>query len=248
MPTPQPRQRPSPDTTKQTAQTTADTTPTDHQQPSDPNAPQRGSSTLVKWLADLLPDSPREKQRKIVNLILSEDPDLRREAILLLASDAPATWKTTPKILENRATGDPDPQVRAAAVQVYAKLIESPQALELLKKTAKDRDRLVRCETILALKERPCPDAQQTLLLLLENDPEPVLRALAAQALANFPDKQVVRALIAVVDDDYFALAYRARKSLNTLTGRDFDYDPTRWNQWYFDTENVVCPTPSDNN
>ena len=214
----------------------------------EPNDPGTGRNPLINWLARLLPDSPREKQRNITTLLLSEDADLRRQGILTLADKQPASWKSTPKILANRALGDPDPQVRAAAVQVYAKITPPGEdASELLTQTAQDRDRLVRCETIIALTDRTDPASQKTLLLLLEHDPEPALRALVAQALANFPDKQVVRALIAVLDDDSFPLAYRARESLKILTAQDFAYDSAAWNQWYFAADHVLAPTPIKN-
>jgi HEAT repeat protein len=198
-----------------------------------------GQSPVSALLAKLVGGSSAEKREKLINDLLSPDADVRREAVLKLGQGEAARWDVTPKILKNRALGDESPLVRAAAVQVYAQLIESEELPEVLSKAADDIDMRVRMEAAAALSNRWDTQSMEILLKLLENDEETAIRTQAAGGLVNFRDRKSVRGLTEALDDDEFSVSYRARQSLMELTGQDFGYDRQAWQEWFYATEKV---------
>jgi len=192
--------------------------------PGDPANP------LAALLARLLPKSTAAKRQELLNKLSSPDADLRRQGVVLLGQDKSADPDVAGKILTILAAGDVDPQVRAAAVEVHTRLNpDSPNLPELLAKAARDASPLVREEAIRALARRGDPDSLTLLAAILGQDPQENLRAAAAVALANYRSAKAIQSLINALDDEAFHVVYRARQSLQTLSGRDLGYDPAAW-------------------
>jgi HEAT repeat protein len=195
------------------------------------------SSPLVKLIQKLLPEDPAQKQQRLLNNLSSPDADLRREGVLMLGEGEPAAWDVTLEILALMSKGDSEPQVRAAAVRVHTKLDQSETLCDVLRRAARDRSPLVRRECIEALRDRHDEESLEVLLGLLAQDPEESLRAAAAVALANYRYRKAVLGLAAALDDDEFAVLYRSRQSLKKLTGKDFQYDRSEWEDWIYSAD-----------
>ncbi len=198
---------------------------------------ENNGSPVTKLIQKLLPEDPTQKQQRLLKNLSSPDADLRREGVLMLGKGESATWDVTLEILALMSKGDSEAQVRAAAVQVYAKLDQSEGLSDVLTRAARDRSALVRRECIEALRERNDEDSMEVLLHLLAHDPEDSLRAEAAAALAHYRYRKAVLGLAAALDDDEFAVLYRSRQSLKKLTGKDFAYDRSEWENWIYSAE-----------
>lgn len=198
------------------------------------------SGPVAKLIQKLLPEDPSQKQQRLLNNLSSPDADLRREGVLMLGEGEPAGWEVTLEILALMSKGDSEPQVRAAAVQVYSKLDQSETLCDVLTRAARDRSPLVRRECIEALRDRNDEESMDVLLGLLAHDPEDSLRAEAAVALANYRYRKAVLGLAAALDDDEFAVLYRSRQSLGKLTGKDFQYDRSEWENWIYSAEDPL--------
>jgi len=194
-------------------------------------------SPLAKLIQKLLPEDPAQKQQRLMQNLSSPDADLRREGVLMLGEGEPAAWDATLEILALMSKGDTEPQVRAAAVQVHTKLDQSETLSDVLRRAARDRSPLVRREGIEALRDRNDEESMEVLLDLLAHDPEGSLRAEAAVALANYRFRKAVLGLAAALDDDEFAVLYRSRQSLGKLTGKDFQYDRSEWEDWIYSAD-----------
>jgi HEAT repeat protein len=189
---------------------------------------------ITKLIQKLLPEDPAQKRQRLLQNLSSPDADLRREGVLMLAEDEPSTWDVTLDILALMSKGDSEPQVRAAAVQVHSKLDQSETLSDVLPRAARDRSPLVRRECIKALRTRNDEESLEVLLNFLANDPEGSLRAEAAVALENYRYRKAVLGLAAALDDDEFAVIFRSRQSLLILTGKDFQYDRSEWEDWIY--------------
>ena len=195
---------------------------------------------IAKLIQKLLPEDPAQKRQRLLQNLSSPDADLRREGVLMLGAGESADWDVTMEILALMSKGDTEPQVRAAAVQVHAKLDQSEKLSDVLTRAARDRSPLVRRECIGALRTRNDEESLEVLLNLLAHDPEGSLRAEAAVALANYRYRKAVLSLAAALDDDEFAVLYRSRQSLGKLTGKDFLYDRSDWEDWIYSPDDPL--------
>ena len=200
-------------------------------------AVENDGNPLAKLIQKLLPEDPAQKQQRLMQNLSSPDADLRREGVLMLGEGEPATWEVTLEILALMSKGDTEPQVRAAAVQVHTKLDQSETLCDVLRRAARDRSPLVRRECTEALRDRNDEESMEVLLDLLAHDPEGSLRAEAAVALVNYRYRKAVLGLAAALDDDKFAVLYRSRGSLGKLTGKDFQYDRSEWEDWIYSAD-----------
>jgi HEAT repeat protein len=193
-----------------------------------------GRSPVVAWLAKLFPESPAEKRQKLLSKLSSPDADLRREGVLMLGEGESANWKVTIEILTIMAQGDMEEQVRAAAVQVFAKLYKSEKLPEVLIKSSRDRSVLVRRECVLALERRGDEESMDVLLNMLGRDADEGIRSEAARALGNYRFRKAIQGLLGGLDDDEFGVRYRSGESLRKLTGKDFGSDQQAWRDWFY--------------
>lgn len=190
-----------------------------------------------KMIRKLLPESPAQRRRKLLGNLSSHDADRRREGVIMLGGEEPASWEVTPKILGIMAKGDNDPQVRAAAVSVLAGISTAPNMMAVLEDTIEDDSAQVRLESILALEsldERiDQQQAAQWLIDRLESDEDIAVRTRAAEVLRYYPQRKAALALIDVLDHHEFGIAFRARESLEKMTGQSrYGYHQKRWREW----------------
>ncbi|MBN1845810.1 MAG: HEAT repeat domain-containing protein [Sedimentisphaerales bacterium] len=194
------------------------------------------SNPLASLIQKLLPEDPAVKRQRLLQYLGSPDPDLRRQGVLELAEGEASGWDVTTDILALMAKGDAEPQVRAAAVQVYARRDASQILPDVLAQAAQDISPLVRREALGALENRRDNKSLTVLLDRLANDSDPAIRSESAKVLAGFRDRRAVAGLIAALEDEEFRVQYRARESLETLTGRAYGYNPSDWENWFYDT------------
>ena len=199
--------------------------------PSTP-AEQKNESPVIAMIRKIMPESPQAKRKKLMDRLASSDADQRREGVLMLADKEPAQWDVTPRILSIMAQGDPNPQVRTAAVNVLAQLDRPEELMTTLSATSRDESPQVRMETLRVLADQNNTEASAILLERLQKDPDASIRSEAAQQLSRFPQNNVISALISALSDDEFAVTYEARHSLKTITGEDFNYDAGAWRNY----------------
>ncbi len=63
------------------------------------------------------------------------------------------------------------------------------------------------------------------------------VRVAAADALRNFPTRDVAKALTDSLRDKDFEVSWQARKSLVLMTGHDFKYDQGSWRDYFSKTD-----------
>lgn len=209
--------------------------------PPSSSAEEETESPIISSIRKLLPESPQQRRRKLMERLANPDADQRREGVLMLGEKEPSQWDVTPRILSIMAQGDPNPQVRATAVSVLGQLDRPEEMIATLTATARDDSPEVRRETLRALADQDNPKISAILLERLQKDHESSLRSEAARQLARFPQNDVINALIAALADEEFSVTYEARHSLATITGEDFGYDPGAW-RGYIKTRSPVMP------
>ena len=131
-------------------------------------------------------------------------------------------------IWANNARNDPDYTVRAASVRVLNRCRDAAHA-SVYVAALNEQQPLVRLEAVKALANVPDPDAVPALLDLLQHDVSRDVRIASADALRCYKTDEVAHALILVLDDYDFGVAWQARQSLRLMTARDFQYNETQW-------------------
>lgn len=174
----------------------------------------------------------------------ADDSDRRREGVTLLSD---RSWGLEEPYIEGYATllrTDTDPRVRSAAVRALGKA-EDPAYLEDVINALDDPDEQVRRDAAAALDTLTGEEAVEPLRRRAENDESDDVRAACAKALRYYRRPEVVRTLIARLDDDAFCVRYCARRSLTELTGRDLGYDRDAWNEVGVDSLLVSADAPA---
>ncbi len=169
-----------------------------------------------------------------------DDPDKRRESIILLAN---ASWGGEEPYVKayRELVSDPDPTVRAAAVSALGRHGEPADATRLTERLADDDSKIVRWEAARALRKIHTPAAIDPLIRALDDDADADVRMTAAHALAQYPRREVFDALVGALNDQNFAVVCAAHESLKTLTGRDLPDRTAAWWQWAQERENLFA-------
>jgi hypothetical protein len=137
-------------------------------------------------------------------------------------------------------SSDADPVVRASAIRGLA-IHGSPDHVPILVKALKDSDTQVRLEAARGLQRLHSSVAVDALLTAMREpdsreiaggESEPVVRAEAAGALAQYREPRVLQSLNAGLDDNDLAVNRACLASLRTLTGQDFALDRQAWLSW----------------
>lgn len=174
------------------------------------------------------------------------DADKRYRGTNLLAN-APFAGEAVYIDLFIANASDEDPAVRSAAVRGLANHGSTEHA-PLLAERLRDPDKLVRIEAARALQRIHNPVVVETLLIAVKEgdldadaEPDPQVRAQAADALGQYAENRVVRGLMATLTDSNFLVISRARQSLRTLTGQDFGFDHKAWIAWEKETKDLFA-------
>ena len=167
------------------------------------------------------------------------DADRRRRGTLLLAS-APFAGEDLYLRLFIDYLQDAESNVRSAAAQGLG-AHGRPEHARLLVPLLSDPERSVRLAAASALQRLHDPFVVDALLRSLTPSREASfeVRAEVAEALGQYAERRVVRALILALDDEDPAVNNRARRSLRTLTGNDLGPSPRHWLDW-----NDTTPDP----
>jgi len=171
-----------------------------------------------------------------VTLAVDEyDPDKRYRGLRLL-NRAPFAGEDVYVELFVDSMDEPDARVRAAAAAAIANHGE-PRHVPLLVKALKDKDPIVRIEAVRGLQRIHNPVAVDPLLETIKraDEPDSSIRAEAANALGQYPERRVAQALIATLAERSLAVNLNALQSLRTLTGEDFGMDRAAWTRWLDD-------------
>jgi hypothetical protein len=157
-----------------------------------------------------------------------KSPDHRREGIMELVQNRFARRAPYTRRYEQIGTRDPEYTVRAAAIRAL-NYSRNPDAVDLYVAGLDDDEAPVRIESAKALSNIPTPKGMAKLIAHLQKDDSKDMRIACADALRNYKQLDVARALTAVMNERDFSVAWQARQSLILMTGRDFRYDEAAW-------------------
>jgi hypothetical protein len=159
-------------------------------------------------------------------------PDNRRVGIAYLAEQDFAHSSFYTDRYRQIFLTDEDPLVRAMALRALTASRDAT-ASDLYIKALADAEPLIRLEGAKALVRMPNPEATDALLKVLNGSEEDMdLRIAAAGALKHYPRADVARALVIVLDERAFGIAWQARRSLQRITGVDHGYDNAAWGEY----------------
>ncbi|MEM8495313.1 MAG: HEAT repeat domain-containing protein [Planctomycetota bacterium] len=184
-------------------------------------------SVLVALAENLGGPTPGQAARQAFD---REDPDRRRRAIALLSS---ADWGGEDRYLAvyRLILTDPDPTVRAACVAALGRHGDAGDALLIANQFAAD-EAFLRWESAKALRQLHNPLVVPRLIAVLQTDEDPDTRMAAAEALGQYPRRDVFDALVSSLTEPEYGIAHAAHRSLETLTGHDAGQEPTDWHSW----------------
>lgn len=193
-----------------------------------------GCDTVTSDLSDIagafVPTSPGEAARMAVD---QNDPDRRREGLILLAG---AYFGGEPRYVDlyrEYAEHDGDPIARAVAIRSLARHGTAEDA-GILAANLEHENAQVRREAARGLQRLHDPAVVPALLRVLADEEEQGdVREAVARGLGQYPQDRVFQALVAALDARELAVNVAARHSLRDLTGEDFDDDAAAWLRWY---------------
>ena len=137
---------------------------------------------------------------------------------------------------------DPDSGVRAASVRALGRHGD-PEHVGLIIKALSDEDDTVRIEAARALQRVHSDQAIEPLIKAIneENEKNVDVRAVAADALGQYRENEVVQALISALRDSRLVVNNRVQHSLLMLTGQNFGVDRRAWIDWYNETDDLFA-------
>jgi hypothetical protein len=163
-------------------------------------------------------------------------PDNRRVGILRL-SDYSFARKGPSLLVYARQARDEDYTVRSAAIRALNRCrAAAPNDISLYVKNLEDSEPLVRLQAADALGNIPDPSTVNDLIDHMRNDISPDVKIACADALRNFHQGEVISALVDMLDDRNFAIAWQARQSLALISGQDYRYDKQAWLGYFAQT------------
>jgi hypothetical protein len=164
-------------------------------------------------------------------------PDKRRQGIMYLSK---RTWGREPPYTDYYAEmvrSDTEPLVRAIALRALNRA-RATDRTALYIKALDDRHELVRLEAAKALANMPAPEALESLIKRIRDEEEQIdVRIACADALRHYKRSDAAQALIAMLRQREFGLAWQARWTLRLMTGKDFGYEPAAWLRYLTDTD-----------
>jgi hypothetical protein len=168
-------------------------------------------------------------QRAANDMLDENSADKRRYGVLRLAEEEYARQGVSEHdFWASLAEHDPDYTVRAAGIRALNWSRDNQHNLVFIN-GLKDEQPLVRLEAAKALANIPDARAVDPLMERMQQDVSRDVRIAAADALRCYKTQEVAHALINVLGDDDFAVAWQARQSLRLMTAYDFHYDERAW-------------------
>jgi HEAT repeat protein len=171
-----------------------------------------------------------EKEESPVATRADRIQDLRQLAKRLPGSDA-AKREQVALELGKTIRDESDPLVRAQILRTIA-LCQTPVSDAVLRAGVQDSDARVRIAACDGLARRGGTEAVSVLGGVLTSDTNIDVRIAAARGLGELKDPGAVDALAIALDDTNPALQYRAVKSLEQSTGRNYGNDVEAWRQF----------------
>jgi hypothetical protein len=176
---------------------------------------------------------------KYAKNLFDHNPDIRREAIYTLSDFGFGRKEPYTKYYAHMAESDVDATVRTAAVRALNHARDASFTTVYINALS-DGSEWVRLEAAKALANIPDPKAVPQLMKLLADEKQSRdIRIACADALREYKQSDVAQALIRVLADRDFGVAWQARLSLNLMTAQDFGYDQSKWLNYLTGT-----PTP----
>ena len=179
--------------------------------------------------------SPLESVAKL------EDPqfaDLRRQGIVELSAKPWGRAEPYTSRYGQIADDDQDWLVRATAIRALNRARDAGRTDVFIRGLA-DSHEQVRLEAVKALSNTWDAAAAERLRELLASNAESRdLRIAAADALRHDRTDVTYRALVSMLNDRDFGVAWTARRSLRRMTGEDYRFAEADWLRWR--TENPL--------
>lgn len=199
----------------------------------------RGWISFAHFVADTA-DAVTGTPAKLGQMLAAkDDPDARRTGIMELV-DRPWGQTATYVVAYSRLAedGGQDPLVRASAIRALNRS-RARQLAPLYVKNLTDANDLVRLEACKALNRMPDAAAVDPLLKLVgPSEENKDVRIAAAEALRHYKRLDVGRALVGLLAEKDFGIAWQAHASLKDLArGKDFGYSEAEWLKFFSGSE-----------
>lgn len=191
------------------------------------------NQSLNDIATSMTPKTPRQAAEMALD---QDDPDKRREGILLIANSVIGGEDVYVTLYREYVRFEQDALTKAAALRALARHGLPADAL-LIQPHLKHENLQVRWEAAKGLQRLHNPVVAQDLIEVLrdEND-RAEIREAAATALGQYPQDNVFQGLLTALNARQLSINVAAERSLNTLTGKSFGYDVRAWLRWYNDT------------
>jgi hypothetical protein len=188
-------------------------------------------TTRIGWVFSDTADRISGTRKKLAEDLADKDnPDRRREGITGLV-DHPYGEVSPYTVAYAAIVRDTSQEylVRASALRALNRSRASEfQPLYLEQLT--DSNEVVRLEACKALNRMPDVKAVPTLMQLAARPEENKdVRIAAVEALRHYKRLDVARALIPLLSEKEFGIAWQARRSLQDITHQKLGYDETKW-------------------
>jgi HEAT repeat protein len=171
--------------------------------------------------SDVLPDVvPPSKRIAEYKRLAAESDKVGQEERTRVSEQLSATIRT-----------EKDPLIRTEIVRALG-VYPSPSADAILKAAVTDAEPQVRIAACEAWAKRRDDQAVQLLSAAMSGDVDSDVRLAAAKALGETRNPAAVKPLGEALNSDDPAMQYSAVLSLKKVTGKDFDNDVSRWQQF----------------
>ncbi|MHC4909689.1 MAG: HEAT repeat domain-containing protein [Planctomycetota bacterium] len=188
------------------------------------------SQDLNEFAQSFSPKSPLEAAAMASDL---NDPDRRREGIVLLSNAPFGGEEAYVKLYREYATVDPDPLARAAAIRALARHGRPSDAIVVVANLANE-NHAVRWAAAKGMQRLHEPRAiPEILKVLRDRGQDGDVRAALANALGQYPENAVFDGLLGALDARQLSINIAAERSLITLTGQDLGADASVWLHWH---------------
>lgn len=185
--------------------------------------------TLNDTAAALRGDSPRYLEWAQTLNNPDSRPDELREAMLGLVRYEHGREPPYTDAYAHFADNSPHGLVRASAIRAL-NISRNESATPLFIRRLSDEEARVRLEAAKALANIPDEAAVDALIARATNVQENLdVRVAAISALSRYDAPASLQALIRLLEEDDFSLAWQARRSLVTATGQDHGYSIDDW-------------------